>query len=62
MLKELAGSLLQWLPIWSLPINVIVAMIAAKEGAQNHFPAKTIALLIGFAVVIGLLIAAYTLA
>ncbi len=58
--KTAIGMILQTSPFWGIAINVLIAIIAAKEAVRGKFPTKTIIAVCAFAGLLTVLAVIYT--
>ena len=56
MTKEIVGFILRASPLWSIPINVLIARISAREAQSGAFPVKTIRVVSGFILILAVLV------
>ena len=55
-INEILGVILRVSPLWSVPISIILSIIAAKEATKKRFPKKLAISCISYALFVGVLV------
>lgn len=60
-MKQIIGTIFQWAWLWNIPVSVAISIVAAREGAKDVFPKKTITYCVFYGVCMLALLACYSL-